>query len=426
MKSISSYKTIGEHRNYDKCRFCQQNILPVINLGYVPLAGGFIKNTNKNSFSSEKFYPLELFFCTKCYLLQANNVINKDTLFKNYYYYSSEIKTLVNHFETSANALAKLFPDPNKRFVVEIGCNDGKLISFLSKKGFRSLGVDPASNIVEPLIKKGLPIINDYFSESLAFKISKQYGKADVIISYHTLAHIENMYDVVRGIKALLKDDGFLAFEVHYLGNLVKELQYDMIYHEHQFYYSLHAIINFFKMNKMEIFDIQRTPVRAGSIMYYVQNIKTGKRKISENVKKLLSVEKKSGLDSTETFLKLSKKIMKTKNDLVRLLISIKKNNKTIAGYGASGRGTIIMNYCGIGKNFLDYIIDDAPAKHGAYTPGTHLLIKPSSVLKTKNRPDYILLFAWSFFDEVIKKNAEYLKKGGKFIIPLPKVKIIK
>lgn len=425
MKTNNAYKTIGEYRNYDKCRFCQQNILPVINLGYVPLAGGFIKKTKNISTVNKKFYPLELFFCSQCYLLQTNNVVDKEILFKDYYYHSSAIKTLIKHFESNVNSLIKLFPDTKKRFIVEIGCNDGKFISALSKKGFRSLGIDPASNIVNPLIKKGLPIINDYFSESLATKISKLHGKADAIVSFHTLAHIEDMHDVIRGIKILLKKDGFLAFEVHYLGNLINELQYDMIYHEHQFYYSTQAVINLFKMHGMEIFDAQTTPIRSGSIMYFVQKSKNGKRKISKNVKKIILMEKNMGLYEIATFLKFNEKIKNSKKDLVELLHSIKKDRKTIAGYGASGRGTIIMNYCGIGKNFLDYIIDDAPVKQGAYTPGTHLLIKSSAILKGKNKPDYLLVFAWPFFDEILKKNIKYSKGGGKFIIPIPQLKII-
>lgn len=425
MKLINSHKEIGEYRNYDKCRFCQQNILAVINLGYLPLAGGFIKKADDNSITNEKFYPLALFFCSQCYLLQTNNVIDKEILFRDYHYHSSAIKTLVKHFESSANSLVKLFPDTKKRFIVEIGCNDAGFILALSKKNFRALGIDPASNIVKPLIKKGLPIINDYFSESLATKISKRHGKADAIVSFHTLAHIEDMHDVIRGIKILLKDDGFLAFEVHYLGNLINELQYDMIYHEHQFYYSMHAIMNLLKMHRMEIFDVQTTSIRSGSIMYFIQKSKTGKRKLSKNIKKVLSTEKKIGLHKIGTFLKFNKRIMETKKDLMQLLNLLKKKKKTIAGYGASGRGTIIMNYCGIGKDFLDYVIDDAPAKHGAYTPGNHLPIKPSSILKDKNKPDYVLVFAWPFFDEIFKKNIKYSKGGGKFIIPLPKPKII-
>lgn len=425
MKLISSYKTIGEYRNYDKCRFCQHDIFPAINLGNVPLAGGFIKKIDDESIANEKFYPLELFFCPQCYLLQTNNVIDKETLFKDYYYHSSAIKTLVKHFESNVNSLVGLLPDTNKKFIIEIGCNDGELISILLKKGFRALGVDPASNIVKPLIKKGLPIINDYFSESLASRIVRQHGKADTIISFHTLAHIEDMHDVIRGIKILLKDDGFLAFEVHYLGNLIREFQYDMIYHEHQFYYSLHSIINLFKMHGMEIFDAQMTPIRSGSIMFFAQKSKTGKRKLSKNIKKIISMEKKIDLNKIQTFLRFSKKIERTKKDLVKLLTSIKKNKKTIAGYGASGRGTVIMNYCGIGKNFLDYVIDDAPIKQGAYTPGNHLKIVPSTILNTTKKPDYIVLFAWPFWKEIKKRNLRYIKNGGKFIVPLPQVKII-
>lgn len=425
MKLINAYKEIGEYRNYDKCRFCQHDIFSVINLGNVPLAGGFIKKIDKDIITNEKFYPLQLLFCPKCYLLQTNNVIDKETLFKNYYYHSSAIKTLVKHFESSADYLTKLLPDTNKKFIVEIGCNDGELISILSKKGFRILGVDPASNIVKPLIKKGLPIINDYFSESLAGKIVKKHGKADAIVSFHTLAHIEDMHDVIRGIKKLLRNDGFLAFEVHYLGNLIKEFQYDMIYHEHQFYYSMHAIINLLKMHGMEIFDAKRSPIRSGSIMYFIQKSRTGTRKLSKNVKKIILMEKKIGLHKVGTFLKFNKRIMKTKKDLIQLLNLLKKKKKTIAGYGASGRGTIIMNYCGIGKNFLDYIIDDAPAKQGAYTPGNHLKIVPSSILGTSKKPDYIVLFAWPFWKEIKKRNKIYIKNGGKFIVPLPQVKII-
>jgi SAM-dependent methyltransferase len=425
MHSKNISKSIGEYKSYEKCRFCSHNFLEVINLGNVPLAGGFLKNNKKQTLKREKFYPLEIYFCPKCYLLQTNNVIDKDTLFKDYFYFSSAIKTLITHFEQNADKVAHLLPDTKKRFVVEIGCNDGALITSLSKKGFKTLGVDPAINIVQPLIKKGLPIINDYFSEKVAQKIVKTHGQADAILSFHAMAHIEDMHDVIRGVKTLLKADGFLAFEVHYLGNLIPEMQYDMIYHEHQYYYSLHALNNFFKMHDMTIFDIQPTPVRSGSMMYFVQKSQTGQREITKNTKSLLLTERKLGLDKTKTYKKFAKEIEKTKKDLTKLLKTLKKSGKKIVGYGASGRGTIIMNYCGLDETYLDYVIDDAPAKQGTYTPGTHLVIKPSTVLQEKDKPDYIVLFAWSFFDEVVKKNIEFLKNGGKFIVPLPKVKVI-
>lgn len=421
------FKQIGEFKHYTSCRFCSSlNLIPVINLGYVPLAGGFIKKTEiKNIKQTERFYPLELCFCSNCYLLQTNNVISRDTLFKDYYYYSSAIKTLVGFFESISLELQNLYSHTNKRFIVEIGCNDGTLLKLIEKKGFKVLGIDPAANIVKPLIKKGFPIINDYFSENLGKQISSQHGKADVIISFNTLAHIEDMHDVIRGTKILLKKDGFLTFGVHYLGNLIEEVQYDMIYHEHQYYYSFMALKKLFDMHNMEIYDVKSINIHAGSMVYYVQNKKYGKRKISKNVKQLIKKEEKLNLHKIETYLFLSKRIQKTKNDLIRLLVDLKNKNKSIVGYGASGRGTTIMNYCGLTKEIIDYVVDDAPAKHGKFAPGTHHLIYPSSMLDGKKRPDYVILFAWPFIDEIKKRKKDYLKNGGKFIVPLPRVKIV-
>ena len=266
-----------------------------------------------------------------------------------------------------------------------------------------------------------MPIINDYFSEKVAKDIIKKYGKADAIFSSNTLAHIENMHDIFKGIKMLLSKDGMLIFEVHYLGNLLHEVQYDMIYHEHQYYYSLITLQKFLGKYNFEIVDVKKISIHAGSIRFYVKNNES-KPKVSENVKLLFKQEKENKLDKTETYTDFNKKIYKTKNDLVILLKKLKSDGKTIAGYGASGRGTIIMNYCDLNEEYLDYVIDDSTAKQNNYTPGTHLKIISSAILNTKNRPDYVLLFAWSFFEEIKKRNRKYCDKGGKFIIPLPQV----
>lgn len=421
-----SSKLVGNYKYFPNCRFCgSKDVQEVINLGYVPLAGGFFKKgTSKDVLNSEKFYPLTINFCQNCYLLQCNNSIAPDTLFKDYFYFSSSIKTLVDHFGNIVSNISQYIPKQKSTFVVEIGCNDGAFIRSLLKNGYTALGVDPAKNVTDPLIKKGLPIINNYFSEKLAKEIVKKHGNADAIYSFHTMAHIENMHDVFKGIKTLLKKDGYLAFEVHYLGDLIRETQYDMIYHEHQFYYSLLSLKKFFAMFDMEVFDVKHTPIRAGSMMYFVQNKTTGKRKISPNVRNLVKQEKAQKLDKIETYTSFANYISKTKANLLKTITSLKKQNKTIVGYGASGRGTIIMNYCDLDKNLLDYVVDDAPAKHGSYTPGTHQKIFPSSVLSKNTRPDYAVLFAWPFIEEVLLRNQEYVKDGGKFIVPLPKVKI--
>lgn len=416
-------QAVGSYTYFPYCRFCFHKIIPVIDLGFMPLAGGFLKK--KSQITNEKTYPLSIGFCQSCYLLQCDASIQPDTLFKEYFYFSSSIKSLVTHFTVEVEKLTKRFPDPSKKVIVEIGCNDGVFLRELLKKHFTAVGVDPAINVITPLLKEGLPVLNEYFTRKSAKKIMKKNGRADAIFSYHAMAHIEDMHEVIKGISLLLKDDGFLAFEVHYLGDLLTTLQYDMMYHEHQYYYTLLSLQNFFAMYNMEIFDVARSDIRAGSIMYYVQKSGAGKQRITENVRQLERQERKQGLDTIATYKQFAKKIKKTKKELQTIVIKLKKQKKTIAGYGASGRGTIIMNYCGLTKDFLDYVIDDAPAKHGSLTPGTHLKIRDASILETKQKPDYLVLFAWPFFEEVKKKNTKYLASGGKFIVPLPELKII-
>jgi methylation protein EvaC len=419
---ILQYKIIGNYRHYNLCRFCFSNKLTsVINLGYMPLAGGFLKSINV----LERYYPLEISFCKNCYLLQSVNVIDKDVLFKDYFYFSSVSKTLTDHFKDLAGELTIRLKTKQKPFVVEVGCNDGTLIKALTSKNIRVVGVDPADNIVQPLIKKKLPIINNYFSEKVAQQIVKNYGKADVLCGFNVFAHIEDMHDVMRGIKTLLKNDGIFVFEVHYLGNLLREIQYDMIYHEHQYYYSLLTLQKFFTRYDMEIFDAQPTPIHAGSMRYYVQMKNQGKNQINSRVSALMIQEKEQLFDKVTPYVKFSKKVAQSKKELLELLSELKRKRKKIVGYGASGRGTIIMNYCGLDETFLDYVIDDSPFKQHAFTPGTHLEIKNASVLQATDRPDFILLFAWSFFNEIKKRNKDYLNLGGKFLVPLPKLKII-
>lgn len=423
MKLLKKNKSLEKYVTYDVCRFCfSKKIYSVINLGYIPLAGGFLKS--KKFFNKEKFYPLELYFCTNCYLLQTNTVINKDTLFRDYFYFSSKIKTLTNHFYEFSNELKNLFPDTKKRFVVEIGCNDGALIRSMEEKGFKALGIDPASNVVKPLIKKGVPIINDYFTEELAKKIVKKYKKADAIVSFNTLAHIENMHDVILGVKNLLKKNGILIFGVHYLGSLLKKNQYDMIYHEHQYYYSLLTLTKFLSLYNMEVYDVKKTRIHGGSAIFFVQNKSGGRHKTSKKVKETIRKEKRGGFDKIETYTRFSKRINRSKTTLLTLLDSLKKRNKKLIGYGASGRATIMMNYCGIDGKILDYVVDDSPIKHNLLTPGNHLKIKSSDHIY-KDRPDYILLFAWSFLKEIKKRHNFYFKQGGKFIVPLPTINII-
>lgn len=417
-------KQIGKFIHRTNCRFCEsKNLVKILDFGNVPLAGGFLK---EEDFSNEKFYPLELNFCKDCYLIQVSNVVPAEVLFKNYFYFSSAIKTLVDHLADFANETNGRFLKGRKApSVFEIGCNDGVMLKPFAKLGVKAVGIDPATNVVNSIDAKDITVINDYFCEDVSKKILVQHGRFDAIVSSYSFAHIDDMISVIKGVKTLLKDDGVFIFEVYYLGTLIEEMQYDMIYHEHMSYYSLKSLEKFLGKYDMEIFDVKFTPgVRSGAVRFYAHN--TGnKEPVSNTVKDMMHTEHLRGYDKVETFLGYANKVNKTRVQLMELLNRLKKEKKTIIGYGASGRGTTIMNYCGIDMKFLDYVVDDAPAKHGFFTPGTHVPIKPWDFTKEGKFPEYSLLFAWSFVNEVKKRRADYLKQGGKFIVPLPEVSIV-
>ena len=357
----------------------------------------------------------------------AANVVPAEVLFKDYFYFSSSIGTLVEHCRAFAQETVERFiGDKKKPAVLEIGCNDGVMLKPLAEMGVHAVGVDPAVNVVESIESKEITVINDYFSESMAIEVRNRYGPFDAVLSSYSFAHIDDMADVMKGVKQLLKEDGVFIFEVYYLGTLIDEMQYDMIYHEHMSYYSLKTLMLFLKRFDMEIFDIKYTPgVRSGAVRFYARNL--GQKGDAETpaLLEMIKNEQEKGFDRVDVFLDYAAKVNATREQLLKLLQRLKSENKKIIGYGASGRGTTIMNFCGIDSEYLDYVVDDAPAKHGFYTPGTHVAIKPWDYTMETEFPEYALLFAWSFIDEVKKRRADYLKQGGKFIVPLPQVSVV-
>ena len=433
---------IGDFKHHSTCRFCgSPDLAQVLDFGAVPLAGGFLA---EDQIAAEKVYPLSLQFCRGCTLVQVGDAVSGETLFHNYFYFSSSIQTLVGHFAEFADEIVGRFARPSEAFVVEIGSNDGVLLKPLAERGVRALGVDTATNVVASI--KGLggrqgngqgnglgdrqgdtppfTVVNDFFTEAVAKRIRAEHGPADSIVSSYSLAHIDDMADVMRGVKALLAPDGHFVFEVYYLGALLGELQYDMVYHEHVNYYSMAALTRFFATFGLEFFDVKELPLRGGTLRYYVRNAGAPGPPVADSVEELIEREHERGLDSLDTYLAFAKRVETSRTELMATLADLKREGKEIAGYGASGRATTIMSYCGIDARHLSYVVDDAPAKHGFFTPGSHLEIKPWSAAEA-SPPDYMLLFAWSFADEVIEKRAGYLAGGGKFIIPLPEVRIV-
>ena len=407
-----------------KCAFCDElNIKLIMDFGHVALAGGFLK---RKDFSNEKKFPMRVCFCENCFAVQVVDIIEPDILFQNYFYFSSSIETLRNHFSDYAEEVTKRFLKPSEANVLEFGCNDGILLRPLADQGIKTvIGVDPADNVVSSINDSRITTINNYFTESVSMQIVTEYGHMDMIVANNVYAHIPDIQGTTRAINSALSDSGVFVFEVHYLDKVVKDMQYDMIYHEHIFYYSLLSAIEHFKRHDMVIFDVKLIPIHAGSLRFYVcKKDSYHARSISDSVKLLEEEERSKGYDNFEIFVDFAGQVAATKKDLINLLKKLKSEGQTVAGYGASGRANTMIQYCEITDDLVSYMIDDAPAKTGFFTPGSHLEIFPSSVLSGKDAPDYVLVFAWSFFDEILKRNQSYIESGGKMILPLPTVEI--
>ncbi|WP_084292674.1 class I SAM-dependent methyltransferase [Bradyrhizobium sp. WSM3983] len=406
-----------------RCAFCEaEGLVEVIDFGDVALAGGFLK---EEAFARESKFRLRVCFCPSCYAVQVPDKVDPSLLFADYFYFSSAIRTLREHFNDYATEVVARFVTPRHATVLEFGCNDGILLKPLADQGIANLiGVDPALNILKTIDDPRINTVHGFFNESLAEELIGRFGKADLVLANNVFAHIPDINGVTRAVEKILKDDGVFVFEVHYLGKIIQDLQYDMIYHEHLYYYSLLAVENHFARHGMTVFDIKPIPIHGGSMRYYVCKKNSFHAKdISVRVHNLRNEERALGYDRAETYTTFAANCADRRERLMDLLTRLRTKGRTIAGYGASGRANTIIQYCGIGREHLEYMIDDAPAKHGYSTPGSHVMIRSNDVLRT-DPPDYLLIFAWSFFNEIAAKSADYVAQGGRLMVPLPDVRI--
>ncbi len=393
----------------------------VISLGATPLANSFLK---KKDFNKEEWFPLEVYFCKKCYLVQLLDIVDKKLLFSDYVYFYSAMPQASKHFvKYATDAIKRFINNPKKDFVLEVGSNDGLLLKAFQNYGCeRVLGVDPAKNITKVAIKNGIPTITDFFSFSLANKILRKHGKARVIIANNTVAHINDLHDLVKGIDKIMDDKGVFIFEVPYLMDMFEHLAFDSIYHEHLSFFSLLSLITLFKQREMNIFNVEIVQRQGNSIRVFVS--RRGDFPISSIVKRLINKEKNRGFNKVETYYALAKKIEKSKKKLNKILIDLKKKKLRIAAYGAPARGNTILNYFKIGPDILDYATEELPSKIGFYSPGMHIPVICIEAAR-KNPPDYYLMLSWNYKEAIFKKEKEFIKKGRKFIVPVEGVKII-
>lgn len=410
----------GKYKSRKTCRLCNSSNLELfLDLGWMPLAGNYLK---ENDVGKESYYPLRVFFCQNCFLVQLIDIVAPDILFRDYRYLSSV--GLSDHFSAYAHEVFKRFLT-NKSFVVEIGSNDGVLLIPLQKLGAKVLGVDPALNVAKIASAKGVETLTDFFTKHNAFEIVKRYGRADAIFANNVLAHIDNMQDVAEGVSHLLKPSGVFVFEVHYVLDLLEKLQYDFIYPgEHLAYYSLLSITNFWEKYGFSIFDVKRIPAHAGSLRVYMQKKRTKPKSTTSHIEKLILHEKEANLNTIYPYRSFASKINEHRKKLKSFLLNLKKRNKRVVGYGAAGRGNALLFVCDITSDIVEYVVDESFERIGRFTPGSHVPIVGPEVFRSDN-PDYVLLLAWSYKDKILEKEEEFLKKKGRFILPLPSIEVI-
>ncbi|MFC1951003.1 class I SAM-dependent methyltransferase [Chloroflexota bacterium] len=402
------------------CHICRSDDLRTfLSLGPTPLANSYLEKDQLNE--TEPYYPLDVCFCKHCGLVQLVDVIPAEILFKKYAYMTGMSETMKEHFPLMAEQVMANFKPPPGSLIVDIGSNDGTLLRGFDKYNVNTLGIEPASNIAALSNAQGIETINDFFDEKLAQKVCEQRNKASVILSTNVFAHVNDLEDFLRGVSYLLAQDGVFIIEVPYLVDMLEKLEFDTIYHEHIRYYAVRPLVTLFSRFGMEIVHIERVSVHGGSIRVYVQ--KSGIVP-SPSVKQLLELEESKKLGSFQTYQKFALAVSSVKEKLLSLLGYLKEKGSRIIGYGAPAKGSTLLNYCKIGNETLDYIIDVTPFKQNRYTPGMHIPIFSESNFHA-TPPDYALLLAWNYAEEILRKEDLFRKAGGKFILPIPDPRVV-
>ena len=404
------------------CRFCdKKDIFKFLELGTMALANSFLTREEMQSIKEPK-YPLDVFFCEQCGLVQIGYVVPPDALFKDYIYFSATSDLVHKHAGYLATSFQKRFGLNDQSRVVEIASNDGTVLQYFKKTGVKTLGVEPAANIAKVAVKAGIDTFNDFFNEATASEIKRRYGAADIILGRHVFAHVPEIHGFVKGLKLLLAPNGVVAIEAPYLIDFIEKNEFDTVYHEHYSYLSVRAMSYLFNLYGMEVFDAERVAIHGGSIIYFIGN--KGAHRKTGDIADLIAAELSKNLDKKETYLAFAQRVSGIKVSLIRLLRELKGAGKRVAAYGAPAKGNTLLNYCGISTDLVHYTVDKSPYKQNLFTPGAHLPVYHPDKL-AQDMPDYVLLLAWNFADEILEQQKAYRQKGGHFIVPIPEVKVL-
>jgi 2-polyprenyl-3-methyl-5-hydroxy-6-metoxy-1,4-benzoquinol methylase len=408
--------------NHRGCLFCGTPLKHTfVDLGMSPLCESYVSAEKLNHM--EPFFPLHAYVCERCFLVQVPECVSPQDIFTEYAYFSSCSDTWVEHAKNYTDMIVARLGLDNQSHVVELASNDGYLLQHFVRKGIPCLGVEPAANVARAAEEKGVPTLVNFFSGTTARELTQQGKAADLVIGNNVLAQVPNLNDFVDGIRILLKPQGVVTMEFPHLMRLMEGNQFDTIYHEHFSYFSFRTVEKIFAAHGLTLFDAEELPTHGGSLRIFARHAQDASKPVSAAVSELRSREESEGFTRLEHYSTFTGKVKETKRKLLEFLIAAKRQGKSIAGYGAPGKGNTLLNYCGIRTDFLDYTVDRNSYKQGKFLPGTHIPIHhPDRILETK--PDFILILPWNFKEEIMKQLSYVREWGAKFVIPIPEVRV--
>ena len=404
------------------CRFCGHPLEHTfVDLGMSPLCESYLSAGQLNQM--EPFYPLHVFVCGKCFLVQLQQYVSAESIFSDYAYFSSYSDSWLAHAKAYTEAMVERFGINRQSRVVELASNDGYLLQYFVEKGIPVLGVEPAANVAAVAVQKGVPTLVKFFGRQTAGEMAAQGQRADLLLGNNVLAQVPDLNDFVAGMKILLQPRGVVTMEFPHLMRLMEENQFDTIYHEHFSYFSLLATESIFAAHGLTLFDVEELSTHGGSLRIYARHAEDSSRPVGPRIFELRAREEAAGLNRLRSYSAFADQVKETKRKLLEFLIRARRAGKHVAGYGAPGKGNTLLNYCGIRTDFLDYTVDRSPHKQGKFLPGTHIPIAHPDRLR-ETRPDYLLILPWNLKDEIMKQTAYIREWGGQFVVPIPEVRV--
>jgi hypothetical protein len=405
------------------CRICNTELSHVFaDLGATPLCESFLEESQL--VGMEPFYPLLTYVCENCFLVQLGEFVAPEEIFSEYAYFSSYSDSWLRHAEKYVEMATARFDLNQDSQVIELASNDGYLLQYFVRAGIPALGIEPAANVAKAAEKIGVSTEVRFFGVEHAEELVERQMRPDLLLGNNVLAQVPDLRGFVRGMKIVLAPDGVITLEFPHLLKLMQENQFDTIYHEHFSYFSLLTIDSFFASEGLKVFDVDELETHGGSLRVYARHEDSSANPVTDAVAKVLGDEKKAGLDGLEAYAAFAEQVKATKRRLLEYLIQAKDAGKTVAGYGAPGKGNTLLNYCGIGPDLLDFTVDRNPYKHGRFTPGTRIPIHPVEKLR-EAKPDIVLILPWNLVDEITKQHAYISEWGGRFIVPIPRVQVV-